>query len=169
MFGSMTLGSALWGKAAAVFGLPMAHFIAAAGLILSVPLLRKWRLQTGAAHDLSPSAHWPAPVLAHDIEADRGPVLVTITYRIRLEDRQRFHDAITKLESERRRDGAYNWEVFQDASAEDVFVETFYVDSWLEHLRQHERVTNADRVLQEETQRLLLEPPRVTHLIAVQP
>ena len=26
-------------------------------------------------------------------------------------------------------------------------METFFVESWLEHLRQHQRVTNADRVL----------------------
>jgi hypothetical protein len=28
-------------------------------------------------------------------------------------------------------------------------VETFLVESWLEHLRQHDRVTNSDRLLQE--------------------
>jgi len=41
------------------------------------------------------------------------------------------------------------------------------VESWLEHLRQHERVTNADRVVQDALHRFLLaRPPKVTHFIA---
>ena len=49
-------------------------------------------------------------------------------------------------------------------------VETFLVESWMEHLRQHERVTNADRLAQECVHRFnLFGTPRVTHFIAVEP
>ena len=45
----------------------------------------------------------------------------------------------------------------------------FWSKSWLEHLRQHERVTNADRVLQQQVQRFHLEgAPKVTHMIAAE-
>ncbi len=91
--------------------------------------------------------HWPAPITAQDIEHDRGPVLVTVEYRIRPQDREAFLEAIAKLEHERRRDGAYAWGVFEDTAEEGRIVETFLVESWMEHLRQHERVTNADRVV----------------------
>ena len=48
-------------------------------------------------------------------------------------------------------------------------VETFLVESWLEHLRQHERVTNADRVLQETIQQFHTHSaPKITHLIAAE-
>jgi hypothetical protein len=48
-------------------------------------------------------------------------------------------------------------------------VETFLAESWLEHLRQHERVTHADRALQEAVRRFDLDgSPKVTHLIAAQ-
>jgi Transmembrane secretion effector len=47
---------------------------------------------------------------------------------------------------------------------------TFLVDSWLEHLRQHERVTNADRTLQDVVRRFHTHgAPKVTHLIASEP
>jgi hypothetical protein len=48
-------------------------------------------------------------------------------------------------------------------------IETFLVDSWLEHLRQHQRVTNADRVAEQDVRRLVREEPRVTHYIAARP
>ena len=60
------------------------------------------------------------------------------------------------------RDGAYAWGVFQDNAA-GRFVETFLVESWTEHLRQHRRVTHADRALEGVAHRYLREIPKVTH------
>jgi MFS family permease len=60
-YGTMTLGSALWGQVAGMAGLPAAHFAAAAGALLAIPLTWRWKLQTGAGVDLAPSLHWPAP------------------------------------------------------------------------------------------------------------
>ena len=166
-FGAHTAGSALWGQLAAVWGLPFAHFIAAAGALLAIPITWRWHLQAGAKVDLTPSLHWAAPVVSHEIEDDRGPVLVTVEYRIDPAERRPFLAALDRLGRERRRDGAYRWGVFEDAADPSRFVETFLIASWLEHLRQHERVTNADRVLQTQVQRFQLEgAPKVTHMIA---
>jgi quinol monooxygenase YgiN len=149
--------------------LPVALFLAAAGAVAAIMLTSPWKLQTGAGIDLTPSMHWPAPVTAESIGHDRGPVLVTVEYRIRPADREAFLDAITKLEQGRRRDGAYAWGVFEDAAEPGRFVETFLLESWMEHLRQHERVTNADRVIQEAVWRFNLDgEPKVTHLIAAE-
>ena len=45
-------------------------------------------------------------------------------------------------------------------------MEAFLLDSWLEHLRQHQRVTKADREVEERLRGLLREPPRITHYLA---
>src|SRR5208283_2953088 len=147
-FGALSLGSVIWGQAAGMVGLPTAHFLAATGAILTIPLTWRWKLQTGAKIDLTPSMHWPTPVLSHQVEQDRGPVLITVEYRIDPNEREPFLAALEKLGHERRRDGAYAWGIFEDTNQEGRFLETFLTESWLEHLRQHERVTNADRVLQ---------------------
>jgi quinol monooxygenase YgiN len=165
-FAALTLGSAFWGQVARIGGVPMAHFIAAAGLALTLPLARRWKLQTGAAIDLTPSMHWPTPVLSHHLESDPGPVLVTVEYRINEADREAFLHALELLSRERGRDGAYAWGLFEDAAEPGRFLETFLVESWLEHLRQHKRVTNADRALQQHVRRLLKGPPTITHLVA---
>ena len=106
----------------------------------------------------------------HSINSDRGPVLVTVEYRIRLEDRESFLKAITKLEHIRRRDGAYAWGIFEDTKQEGRMLETFMVESWVEHLRQHERVTKADRRVEDAVDRFDLDgEPKVTHFVAAEP
>ena len=103
----------------------------------------------------------------HFIQEDSSKV--TVEYRISPQDREAFLLALAKVGSERRRDGAYRWGVFEDTADPARFVETFLVDSWLEHLRQHERVTNADRVLQTQVQGFQLEgTPKVTHMVATE-
>jgi MFS family permease len=166
-FGTMTVGSAVWGELASMIGLPLAHFIAAAGALVALPLTWRSKLQTGVGVDLTPSMHWPAPVVTGGIERDRGPVLVTVEYRLGAEkDREALLAALEKLSHERRRDGAYVWGVFEDSAVKLRFLETFQVESWLEHLRQHERVTNADRILQERISQLLVQAPEVRHFIS---
>jgi predicted MFS family arabinose efflux permease len=170
MFAAMTAGSVIWGQVAGMAGLPVAHFSAAAGALVAIPVTWRWKLQTGAGMDLTPSMFWPAPVVAQEVENDDGPVLVTVEYRIAApENRAAFLIAAKRLAQERGRDGAYAWGIFEDTAHPGLFLETFLVESWLEHLRQHERVTNADRVLQERLNHLLEGTPRVRHLITVGP
>jgi hypothetical protein len=137
---------------------------------LTIPLLSGWKLQTAKALDLSPSMHWPAPITTGDFSGDRGPVLVMVTYQIEPRNRQPFLEALEMAGRERRRDGAYDWRIFEDPSEKGRFVETFLSDSWVDHLRQHERVTKADQALEEAARRFQIgEGPVTTHLIAVRP
>lgn len=168
-YGAMTVGSALWGQIATLIGLPWTHFITAAGAIAAIPLTSRWKLQTGAKADLTPSMHWPTPVISDAIDHDQGPVLVTVEYHVAPDNRDAFLRAIEKYGSERKRDGAYAWDVFEDVTEPGRFLETFLSDSWQEHLRQHERVTNADRELEQTVRRFQIDgDPKVTHFIAAE-
>jgi MFS family permease len=170
MFGALTIGSAIWGELAGLLGLTAALLIAAAGAILTIPLTRACKLQTGAADDLSPSMHWPAPITTGAIEPDRGPVLVTVEYHIDPKNREPFLHALARTARERRRDGAYDWGIFEDPAKEGRFIETFLTDSWLDHLRQHQRVTKADRIVEQVVRRFQVgDGPKTTHLIGAQP
>jgi MFS family permease len=165
-FGTMSVGSALWGYTGAHLGLAPAHLLAAATALLAIAVSRRWKLQTGIQADLTPSMHWPAPVLAQAVAGDAGPVLVSIEYRIDPKDREAFVAAMTRLARTRRRDGAYSWGVFEDTAHPGSFVETYLVDSWLDHLRQHERVTRADGALQDQVRSFTRTEPRITHYVA---
>lgn len=78
-------------------------------------------------------------------------------YRIDPAKAAEFHRLITALRRSRLRDGAYAWHLYRPLEEEGVLRETFLLHSWLDHLRQHERVTEAERRLQEEIRALL--PP----------
>jgi len=168
-FGTLTVGSALWGVVAEHLGLAAAHYLAGAGALIALRATRRWKLHAGPALDLTPSTHWPAPVLAAGVDQDAGPVLVAIEYNVDPQHREAFLAALVPLARERQRDGGYDWNVFQDSAHPERMLETFLVDSWLEHLRQHQRVTKADRSIEERVQRLARGPPRITHYIAAKP
>ena len=77
--------------------------------------------------------------------------------------------ALDRLQHERLRDGASTWGIFEDTAQPCRFLETFLVASWAEHLRQHQRVTNADYVLQQHINQLLQGEVQITHFIAPRP
>ena len=168
IFGTMTLSSAAWGDIATKTGLPAALLLAAGGAIVAIPLAWRWKLQPSATLDLSPSHHWSMPQTHADIGNDRGPVLVKIEYRIDPKDRTAFLRALDELGFERRRDGAFAWGVFEDASEFGRYEETYLIETWLELMHLRERVTNADRVLEDEIREMLIAPPRIEFLVAAE-
>jgi len=166
MYGAIALGSVAWGKVASAMGLPTTLFLAATGALVAMPLTRRWKLQLGALADLTPSLHWAPPVLARKVQRDAGPVLVTVQYVVAPNDRFAFVEALRELSRERRRDGAYQWGVFEDTAESGRFLETFLTETWEAHLRQHGRVTHFDRALEAAVDRLLTEPPKISHLVS---
>ena len=174
--GSATLGSILWGwgaRQAGVAGepgsgIPTAFLLAAAGLLIGSLVLRRFVIIDPGNADLSPSQHWPHPAVAAEVEPESGPVLVTVEFEIAPEDGDAFDRAMQRVRELRLRDGAIRWNLFQDAAVPERWLETMLVASWNEHLRQHARVTQLDREIEEHAHAFHRGPhaPRVSHLIA---
>jgi MFS family permease len=165
--GAMAAGSLGWGTLAQGSSVRMSLTIGAAGMCLVA--LSLFRLRLPAAElDLTSSNQWPEPLLAEPVPNDRGPVLILIDYFIREEDAENFVRLLTMLSRERLRDGAYAWGVTQDAARPQRVVEWFMVESWAEHLRQHQRFSHAGADLQREviSYHQGAEPPLVTHLLS---
>ena len=169
--GGTAIGSAFFGMVAEWVGTPAALGLAALGLFLGLTTALRWRLETGEHLDLTPSAHWPEPAVAIEPDPGEGPVLVTIEYRIDPIRAQEFVRVMDSLGRSRRRSGATRWGVFHDAADPGRYLEAFIVGSWVEHLRQHERVSVAEKELQERVHSLLVSdaPPVVSHFVAGAP
>jgi MFS family permease len=167
--GGMTFGSMGWGQLAEWLGIPDALLIAAAGGAAAA-LVGRIRLLPSGEELLDPSRHWPDPQATVPVEPERGPVAVQVEYRVAPERHAAFRTAIGPLGEIRRRDGAMAWGVFADAEDSSRVIEWFVLASWAEHLRQHRRVTVADRAVQEAVNALHEGPvpPRVAHLIGIE-
>ncbi|MGO9422477.1 MFS transporter [Roseiarcus sp.] len=165
-FGAMTLGSALWGKVASAEGLPTTLMIAAAGALIGMLATSSRKLQTAAALDLTPSLHWRDRTFAQPVDDDQGPVLVSIEYRVDPADRAPFLEAMQEIGFERKRDGAFAWNVFEDTADVGRIVEIFLIQSLLELRHLRARVTKADQIVEAEAHKFLKEPPNATFLIA---
>jgi MFS family permease len=167
-YGSLAGGSLLWGQLASHIGVPGALMAAAAGAVLCLWPTTRLSLQSGDTLDLSPAANWPQPVVALDMKHDAGPVMVTVEYRVSRDQVAPFLQAMKAQAKARRRNGAFGWGIFQDTGEPERFLEYFLQDSWLAHLRHHERVTEDDRRLQARIASFHHgpEPPRVRHFLA---
>jgi MFS family permease len=166
--GSMAAGATFWGTLAGEIGIPMTLLMAAAGLVAGLLLARRWKIGPGAARDLAPSSHWPAPLVSVEPAPDRGPVLIQIEYQIDPGRTAAFVDAMQALRRLRRRDGAISWALYEDAAQPGLMIEVFLAESWLEHLRQHERVTQFDRADQAMAGSFVMaeSPPIVRHMLS---
>ena len=166
--GAMALGSVIWGEVASRFGLRTTLFIAGVALLAGAGATARLRFQRAREGDTRPSMHWPEPQYAVEPDPEHGPVLVTVEYRIRPDDAAEFVRAMKPLERIRRRDGAIQWGLFEDAASLGRYIESFLVESWAEHLRQHERATVADRSVEQAVRAFHQDDglPTVTHWIA---
>ena len=164
--GSYALGTAAWGAVAQRSGVRTALVYAGIGTIATAAIALFARL-TDSTADLSPWNHWRMPVVVKEAGADveKGPILVTIEYTVMPKRRAEFVDAMHEYGWTRRRDGAYRWAMFRDTEVADRYLEIFLVHSWAEHLRQHERQTQADRELEGRVYGYLSGEPIVRHLI----
>jgi MFS family permease len=169
--GGLAGGAALWGWVADRLGSPETLQIAGAGLLGAVVVSLRFRLKPTAHIDLSPAINWPAKEIMEAAGYDDGPVLVTVEYVIDPAREDEFLETMEIVRRMRRRGGAWRWGVFRDTARPEVFLESFLVESWLDHLRQHERMTVTDRDISYRARafHVAKEPPTVRHLIARRP
>jgi MFS family permease len=165
--GGFALGSAFWGALAQRTSLQVALMYAGIGTIGSVAFVLFAKLPDSTV-DLSPWNHWRAPIVVEEVEAQlrQGPVLVTVEYQVVREREAEFVQAMNEYARIRRRDGGYRWGIFRDTETANRFLETFLVNSWAEHLRQHERQTQSDEALEQRIRTCIAIEPKVHHLIA---
>lgn len=166
--GAMAVGSVIWGEVASRFGLRITLLSAGIALCAAAAATARLRLTGSRELDTTPSMHLPEPTLLVERHPDHGPVLVTVEYSIDPKRGAQFAETMEAVRRIRRRDGAIRWGLFEDAANPGRYIETFVVESWAEHLRQHERMTVSDREIETNAWAFHLagDPPKVTHWIA---
>ena len=165
--GAIAVGSFLWGDVAMRLGVRRAFLVAAGTLAASLGTRFRYPLET-LEEDMTPSLQWPMPKMVRDLDDDDGSVRVLIEYKVPEVNARAFSRLLHAGEPRRRRSGAIEWDLYRDVSKATRWLETFVVDSWGEHERQHARTAAAD---ERSSARVaaLLEPgttPIVGHFVA---
>ena len=165
--GSLAIGPALWGGLAQMTSISTSMITASVCLVLAALFTRRWPVSGNDTLDHTPSRHWKTPEPVSDLNPDQGPVMITIEYQIATENRGQFLATINELGKSRRRDGATDWHILEDIRTPGLFREFYLVQTWLDHLRQHERISTQDARLQKDIQAILVEgtSPTISHYI----
>jgi MFS family permease/quinol monooxygenase YgiN len=167
LMGGAAAGAAIWGHVAAAFDV-RATVLGAAGFGVLVVLLT-YRMSIDAVNpdDQRPVqvAALPQPAIA--IDADDGPVMVTVEYQIDPARAAEFAEVMQQTRQARLRQGALSWGLFRDANAPGRYVEYFVDETWLEHQRRLERFTAGDAGLRERRLGFHIgeQPPAVRRLV----
>jgi len=167
-FGGLAIGSWLSGVVAREFGLSRCLLATGVMMVVSVLIGRRLPLRQPEGLNLDPSRTFSSENRAQlDRLIDTGPVVVTVEYRIAVDDAEDFRLAMHEVKRIRRRDGAKRWSLMQDMAAPEIWIERYHSPNWVEHLRRHHRFTVSDL----EIERKALdfhqgpEPPAIRHLI----
>ncbi len=168
MMGSASASAALWGYVASLTEVRWS-FVAAALVGLSASwLIHRLVTWPQAEEDLTPARILKEPVPAFPIEHRKGPVMVTVEYRIDPAQTEEFIAVMRESRANRLQKGALSWGLFQDTAEPGHHIEYFLDESWADHLRRFDRFTAADAELRE--RRLSFhrgdEPPKVSRYVA---
>jgi MFS family permease len=166
-FGGLASGSWLWGRLAEAQDLRVALLAAAGTLLASVAVGLRLPLSQSEPRDLDPLRSYREPATAVPVQAQTGPVVVTIEYRIDEGDAVAFLNAMAERRRIRRRDGAHRWALLRDLHDPQVWVERYTTATWLDYLRHNTRITRDDAYIPERLRALHRgqEPPKVRRMI----
>jgi MFS family permease len=148
--GALAFGSFGWGWLGTQIGLPGVLLAAAAGGALVAVAVRMFGIDQAAAGLPSAVRSQPPPEapdaeLATTLPHARGRLLETMHYRATAQQRGEFLEAMAEVRMVRGRAGALFWQLYEDVAHPDGWMETWAMESWIDHLREATRLSDADQ------------------------
>ena len=155
--GGMAAGAFLWGALGDRFGITAAFATAAAAIVpIWVVALRGRFPEVRVRGEVD---GWPLPEsMPAEDELDRR-ARVDVVWEVPAGRRDEFLAAMPQLRRSRRRTGARRWTLSSDVEHPERFVESWTVDSWHDHLEQHELRQEPEDVEASRAVRAIAGPP----------
>jgi MFS family permease len=167
IFAGMAGGSWMCGVLAGRFGISTSLLISVVVLLACIALGARFAQPQTEDLKLDLLKRWREPEVALPIEERSGPVVITIEYRIREQEVVEFLVAMGERKRIRRRDGARHWTLLRDLAEPELWIERYHSPTWLDYVRQNQRVTQEDAAVLDRIHRLHQGPgkPRVRRMI----
>jgi MFS family permease len=150
--GALVLGTFFWGWLGSAAGLTPALLAAAGtGLALAIAArvsdLDQERVLPAGRDAEPPPPEEVAPELLPVLAQARHRVLESQTYIVAPANRAEFLVLMGEVREVRSRAGALGWQLYEDISHADGWLEMWTVENWTDHLRERTRLSGADRAI----------------------
>lgn len=150
-FGAMAAGSAIAGWLGNLVGVAPTMAGAAVAGAGAALLVRRFGLEGVApankSHVTLPRPEAASPALRTQLHGGGGRVHEVVRYRIDPADREDFLAAMAQARRVRQRSGAVAWQLLEDVAHPERWIELWAVENWADHLREADRLTDADRAV----------------------
>jgi MFS family permease len=148
--GALAFGSFGWGWLGGWIGLTDMLLVAAIGGAVAAVGVRVFGIDQAAAGAPTATAAQPPPeapdaALAAVLPQARGRLLETMHYRATAAQRDEFLQAMDEVRMVRGRAGALFWQLYEDVAHPDGWMETWAMESWIDHLREATRLSDTDQ------------------------
>jgi MFS family permease len=174
--GALAFGSFGWGWLGTAIGLSGVLLAAAAGGAVAAVGVRGFGIDQAAANTPSDALPQPPPEaaaaeLAALLPHARGRLMETMHYRVTPAQRDAFLETMAEVRMVRGRAGALAWQLYEDIAHPDGWMETWAMESWIDHLREATRLSAGDQAALERASRFQRDPsvPMPHRYIAVEP
>jgi MFS family permease len=151
--GASGTGALTLGAVAQATSLKTGLVVLAGGLVVGAAATFRLSLPRPGQIDVAPADAMPLPVVP---EGPVGRVFVTASYDVAPANEEAFLAYSDRLKHFRQRTGGMRWGLFVDEQKPGRYLETFLVETWEEHERQHDRATQHDANLLDQLDGLLV-------------
>jgi hypothetical protein len=144
------IGSWIWGEVAAATDLKTPYVLSALGMLLTLLLGFRLRMPhvDGLHRELAATAEPTAEELA--VDGRRGPVAVSLEYRVPAAEAERFQETMRAVRASRLRNGGDRWRLERDAADPELWTERWRHPTWHDYLRRRDQMGAVDRRLQDQ-------------------
>lgn len=146
--GGVAVGAAIWGHAAASWGVEYAFLASGAALMLTPLIGFIMPIRSASLADVTMVELGNEPEVALALTARSGPIAVEVDYQVDPDKARHFYNFMLKLQRARLRNGAFDWSLSRDIADPAAWTERFHFPTWEDYLRHRTRFTHLDRKLQ---------------------
>jgi MFS family permease len=142
--GGIGIGAALWGLIAGQTSVEFAVVASGMGLLAMPLLMIAFPLPRHTETASEMAGMQTDPEVGLDLSMRSGPIVISIAYRVALDNARTFYDAMLQLQRVRLRNGSFNWSLSRDIGDPMVWTERYQFPTWGDYLRTRDRYTQAD-------------------------
>lgn len=158
--GGIAIGSWGWGSLTDATGVETALLVAAA-LMLASPVIGRWMRMPPVRAEHEKTDALEDPEVRLPITGSDGPLVVEIEYRVTQESSREFCHLMQEVQMFRQRSGAYGWSLAQDIADPELWTERYHCPTWHDFLRQRNRPTRSERMLEQQALGFHVGPAKV--------